>query len=143
MKILEIIKNEVINKLNENYIIDDDRFSFSQNMNNSEFYNYQSFTSDYDGKISNSNIIIQWKVTFWGNQNGIENFIIDVSDIKGQYIVYLYDKHTSELMQQSEQDISNVDWKFIINNATLSKGGSLYITKLIFDFNQNTCMVNF
>lgn len=143
MNFNDIIKEEIQNLLNEGYVMSDDRFTFNQRLNNSTFNNYESFTSEFDSKITQSDLIVTWKMSFWLNQMGVENFIIDVEKIEGNYIVQLFDKHTDELKQETPKNIQEIDWKFVIEETSLIKGGSLYISELAFDFKTNTCSVKF
>jgi hypothetical protein len=143
MKFDDIIKEEVQNFLNEGYIMSDDRFSFNQRVTNSTFYNYESFTSEFDADITESDIVVIWKVSFWLNQTGIENLIIDVENVKGTYTLQLYDKQTDEQKQETVKNVEEIDWKFVVEEASLVKGGSLYINELAFDFKTNTCIVKF
>jgi hypothetical protein len=138
-----IINEEIKKFLNEGYVMSDDRFTFNQRLNNSTFFNYESFSTEFDTDITESDILVTWKVSFWLNQMGIENLIIDVESVEGIYTLRLFDKHTDELRQETQKNIQEVDWKFVIEEASLVKGGSLYINELTFDFKTNTCIVKF
>lgn len=143
MYINEIINDEINGYLNESFSISDDRFKFSANLKNSSFYNYDSFTTEYDTDIIESDIVITWRVNFWLNKMGIENMQIEIENVDGSYLLQLYDKQTNELKQESSKNIQDTKWKYIIDDTALLKGGSLYITELNFDFKDNTCMVHF
>ena len=138
-----LIKEVLTSFLNEAYVFTNDNFSFRQQLNNSKFYNYQSFSTDFDTEITESNIIMNWKVSFWLNDSGIENFIIDPEKVEGTFNIQFYDKHTDEMKQETEKRIDEYEWKFIVNEANLIKGGSLYVSDLDFNFENNTCTVNF
>ena len=76
-------------------------------------------------------------------QNGFDNFIVDIEKITGEYILELYNKQTDKKEQSITKDISEIEWKFVVDDAALPKGGTLYVSALIFDFNANTCTVTF
>lgn len=139
----KIIKEEIQNFLNEATIMSDDRFTFKQRLNNSYFLNYDSFTSEFDSDIAESDIIVTWKVSFWLNQFGIENLIIDVERVDGTFLLQMYDKHTDQLKQETPKNINEYEWKFIVGDAVIVKGKSLYIQELQFDFKNKTCSVGF
>ena len=71
----------------------------------------------------------------------IENFIIDVTDVQGNFMLQLFDKHTMEMKQETPKNINDFEWKYVIGNANLTKNGSLYIIGLSFDFKNKTCKV--
>jgi hypothetical protein len=138
-----IIFEEIKKIISEGYVMSDDRFLFKQNLKNSYFHDYESFTSDYDVDITISDITITWKINFWLNQSGVENFIINVDNVDGTYILDMYDKQTDELISENQKNINEIDWKFLISDCQLSKGGSLYVSELDFDFKSNVCLVKF
>jgi hypothetical protein len=137
-----IVADEIKKFLNEGYIINDDNFIFNERLNNSRFTDYDTFTNDYDTQIIKSDIIVTWKISFWANEMGIENFIVEVKGVKGNYKIEMRNKQSDAVEQTVDKDINEIDWNFIIQNATLNKGGSLYITNLDFDFKNHTCAVN-
>lgn len=139
--ITKMVREELSRFLNEANIVGDDRFKFKQRVNNSTFSNYESFTSDFDSKVTASDFIISWGVSFWTNDSGIENFIIDVTDVQGNFMLQLFDKHTMEMKQETPKNINDFEWKYVIGNANLTKNGSLYIIGLSFDFKNKTCKV--
>lgn len=143
MKFNDIINEEIQGLLNEAYVMSDDRFQFNVTLTGSTFYNYESFTTEFDSDIIQSDIVVTWKVSFWLNQMGIENLIIDVEKVEGTYTLQLFDKHTDERKQETQKNIQEIDWKFVIEEASLIKGSSLYISELEFDFKTNTCSVKF
>jgi hypothetical protein len=138
-----IVENEIKKFLNEGYVMNDDRFTFKQRLNNSVFLNYETFTSDFDSKIAESDIVVTWKVSFWLNQSGIENIITNIENLEGIFNVQMYDKHTDELKQESQKNIKEIEWKYVFDEFSLTKGGSLYISALEFDFNTNICKIKF
>ena len=140
--ITNIITDEIKKMLNEGTVLSDDKLRFQQRLNNSTFNNYESFTNEFDSRVSESDIIATWKVLFWINQFGIENFIIDVEKIEGTFMLQMYDKHSDKMEQETPKNINDFDWKFVIDNASLVRGGSLYLSALSFDFKTNTCTSN-
>lgn len=146
MAVMSKLINEEIKKfLNESHIVGGDNFKFKQQVTKSTFFNYDSFTTEFDTDISGSNIMVYWGVSFWVNDWGFENFIIDIEKIEGQFILQMYDKQSDELKQETPKNINEFQWKFIIDeaNASLIKGGTLYIKDLVFDFKNKTCTVGF
>ena len=143
MGIDKIITEEIQNFLSESQIMSDERFKFKQRLNNSSFINYDNFTNDFDSDIAGSDIVVTWSISFWVNQMGIENFIVDIEKLEGVFNLELFDKHTDEKKQETPKNISEFEWKFIIDNAALIKGRSLYISALDFDFKNKTCNVTF
>lgn len=143
MNFKDIIKEEVQNILNEAFIMSDDRFHFRQRLNNSLFYGYELFTNDYDTDVTESDIIVTWKVSFWLNNMGIENLVVDVEKVEGAFTLKLLDKQTDELIEETPKNIQDFEWKFVVGDANLAKGGALYISDLTFDFKSKTCQVAF
>jgi len=141
----KIIKEEIQKFINEGYVMTDDRFDFKQRLTNSYFYGYQNFTTDFDEDIVGSDIVVTWKVSFWLNQFGIENLIIDVEKIEGYFLLELYDKQTDELKQETQKNIQDFQWKFDLDSdeVCLKKGGTLYITELEFNFKDGVCRIKF
>jgi hypothetical protein len=138
-----LIGEEIKNIINEGYVMNDDRFKFQHRVENPSFFNTNSFSADYDTDISESNITIFWNVSFWLNDFGIENLIINVEKVEGTYTLELINKQSGETEQESEKNINEIEWNFIVDDATLQKGGSLYVSDLIFDFAKKTCEVQF
>jgi len=139
MEIKKIINEEILSHNERTPIF---RFTGKAEKNPS-FYKFQAHSNDYDVDITESDISVTWRVGFWLNDNGIENFTIDVESVQGTYHVELYDKQTDELSQENDRDISEVPWKFEIWEAPLEKGGALYITDISFDFETKVCTVDF
>jgi len=142
MKSIKSIINEEIALLSESYIHSDDNFIFKQTITNSYFSNYDN-SSDYDLDIKESNILVKWRVKFWLNNFGIENFIIEVDSIEGQYVLEQYDKVSDELVNSIAKNINEIKWNFENSDVALTTNGSLYIDSLEFDFKTNTCIVKF
>jgi hypothetical protein len=138
-----IIKEEVQRFLNESYAFESDDFKFRQQITDSSFFNYDGFSTDFDSDILESNIIVNWSVGFWLNQSGIENYYIDVESVEGTYTLQLLNKQTDEVEQETEKNIAEVEWKFVIEDATLYLRKTLYVSTLEFDFKTNTCRVVF
>jgi hypothetical protein len=140
----QIIKEEIQKFLiKESYIMAGDNFNFTQPVKKVFFYNYSSFSAEYDVDVIESNISVTWQVSFWLNDMGIENFIIDVQKVEGVYVIELYDIHTDEMKQKTQKNISDDEWKFIVDEeTTLVLGKTLYVKDLEFDFKNKTCKVN-
>jgi hypothetical protein len=147
MKISNLIKEEVQNLFNERAtVVGGESFNFTQPVKSPSvgFYNYDTFTSEYDANVSESNIAITWQVSFRVNQYGIESFIINGERVAGQYKLQLHDKQSDELKQEIVKDIAEIKWKFETeNNVTLLLRKSLYVTGLDFDFKTQTCRLYF
>ena len=140
---MENLINEEIINLMEGRVYSDENFTFKQRLNNSSFFNYQSFTTEYDVDIKESDVLINWKLSFWLNDMGVENLIIDIQSVEGMFHIEMYDLQTDELVQENQKNIQDFDWKFVVDDAVLMKGGSLYVTDLNFDFKTNICSVSF
>lgn len=144
MNINSIILEEINTLLNESYVLKDDKFKFRQILTNSRFSNYDGFTSEFDTNISESSIAVNWNISFWLNESGIENLIINVDSVEGSYKVDYYNLHSDALEQETQKDIAEFNWKYFIDDeALIQKGGSLYVSSLDFDFKTNTCTVIF
>jgi hypothetical protein len=52
-------------------------------------------------------------------------------------------KQTDVLEQQTDKDIAEIQWKFIIKDAVLRMNEQLYVESLEFDFATNSCKVYF
>jgi len=141
----KIINEEIERKIiNESYVMGGDNFNFKQPVKNISFYNYSSFSTEFDVDIIESNIIITWQVSFSLNDMGIENFVIGIEKVEGVYNMEMYDKHSNELKQKTQKNIADTEWKFNINDeTTLTLGKSLYIKDLEFDFESQICRVDF
>ena len=142
MKDIKSIINEEIALLSESFIHTDDNFIFKQVITNSYFSNYDT-SKDYDLNITESNILVNWRIKFWVNNFGIENFIIEVDTIEGQYLLEEYDKISDELVNSTAKNINDIKWNFVNSDVSLTTGGALYISSLDFDFETNTCTVKF
>jgi len=81
-----IIQEEVEKVVRGNEFTDD-KLNFNQLIvyPNVEFNNYEGFTKDYDTRISDARIIVNWGISFRLNQYGIEGFQINIKGVKGQY----------------------------------------------------------
>ena len=145
MGIKNIIQEELKSILNEGYVFNDEQkqFSFMQNVKSASFQNYESFNSEFDTDFLDNDLYVNWSVSFWLNDNGIENLIINIDKVSGEFVLELRDKRTDELQQNATKNIEEFQWKYIVDEATLSKGGGLYIRDMDFDFKTNICTVNF
>ena len=145
MKINDIIQEELKSVLSEGFVFNDEKnvFKFVSNVKDSTFNGYSSFSSEFDTDITQSDLWVNWSVGFWLNKNGIENLLIEIEKVTGEYIVEMYNKQTDKEEQSITKDISEIPWKFMVDEAVLPKGGTLYISALIFDFEKNICSVTF
>ena len=143
MKIKEIINEEFKKILKEGYVMEHDNFKFRQEIKNSSFYNYQNFSNDYDIDINESDIIINWRIGFWLNDMGIENFLVQADSVEGTYNVVMLDKQSDEVAQENNKNIAEIPWKFQVTDATLRLRDTLYIESLDFDFETKLCTVTF
>jgi hypothetical protein len=143
MEIKDIIKEELQNFLHEGYVMEHDNFKFKQEIKNSGFYNFQSFSNDFDVDISESQIFINWRIGFWLNDMGVENFLVQADSVEGTYHVELFNKQSDEVEQEMDKNIAEIPWKFQIDDAELRKGGGLYVQSLEFDFETKICTVDF
>jgi hypothetical protein len=142
MELNSIINEELRNIINEGYVFKDDRFKFKQTIN-ADFYNYKSFSSDYDSEILSTPIVVNWKVNFWLNQQGIENFSIEIESVEGFYTLMFLDKQTDKPAQKTEKNIAEIEWKFQVSEPAIEYGGGLYVSAIDFDFDNKICRVNF
>lgn len=138
-----LINEEILHFLNESISMEHDNFRFRQEFNNSTFQNYEGFSTDYDTNIEKSNIVINWHVVFWLNDYGVENFIVIGDSVEGTYTINYNNKQTDAVDQTNDKDITEIDWKFVINEATLSLNSGLYVNGLDFNFKDNTCTLSF
>jgi hypothetical protein len=138
-----VINEEVQNFLNESYTMEHENFKFRQEIKNSSFYNYDNFSNDFDVDINESDIFVDWHIAFWLNDYGVEHFIVEVDSVDGTYKVGLLNKQTDEMEQENDKNIAEFQWKFIVDEATLYLGKTLYISTLDFDFKTKTCRVTF
>lgn len=143
MNIKNIIKEEFYNILAEGYVMEHDNFKFRQQLTNSTFWNFQSFSSDFDVDIKESDIFISWRIGFWLNDNGVESFIVKADSVEGTYKVILLNKQSNEVEQEIDKNIGDEPWKFQIPDANLKLNESLYIESLEFDFETKICSVKF
>jgi hypothetical protein len=137
-----IIREEVQKFVYEAALAKTDELKFVEPIN-ATFYNYESFSNDYDAKIGATKIIIHWKPVFWTNQSGIHKFNIDINGVEGMYVLNLHDKQSDELIQQTQKNIAETPWKFQVIEANLQLGGSLYVMEAEFDFKNNLCTITF
>ena len=143
MEIKDIIQEEYKQILKEGYVMEHDNFRFKQKIENPSFFHIETFSSDYDVDVIESDIYVNWRIGFWLNDMGIENFLVQADSVEGTYKVELRDKQSDEVAQEIDKNIAEIPWKFQILEATLVKGGTLYIEDLSFDFATKDCYVQF
>jgi hypothetical protein len=143
MKINEIVQQEYVKLLKESYSMEHENFKFRQEIKNSSFYNFESFSNDFDVDINESDIFITWHIAFWLNDMGIENFIVEADSVEGTYKLGFLNKQSDELEQEADKNIAEFQWKFIVDEANLHLGKTLYVDTLDFDFKTKVCRVTF
>lgn len=145
MKIKDIINEELKKVLKEGYVMEHDNFNFRQQVEPTKigFYNYENFSNDFDVDISENNIVVNWRIGFWLNDMGVENFLVQADSVEGTYKVVLRDKQSDEVTQENDKNIAEIPWKFQIYEAVLKLRDSLYVESLDFDFSTKICTVTF
>jgi len=142
MNINKIINDE-IRLISENYVYANGQFTFKSVIEQSHFFNYDNISSEYESDINDSNIVINWGIGFNPDEQGIGYMKIVIIGLEGTFSLELRDKNTDELISNTEKNIDEYKWRFIIGEANLTNGGTLYATDLQFDFKNNTCTVSF
>lgn len=143
MNINDIINEEIKKHLNESYSFEPEHFKFKQQITNPSFYNYSSFSSDHDVEIYESDIIVEWHIGFWLNEMGVENFMVHIDRVSGDYKIELINKQSDATEQEIVKNIEEIKWNFNIDDATLDLNGGLYIQSISFDFNTKSCDIDF
>ena len=144
MKINNLIHEEYVKLLKEAYSFENENLKFSQELKNSStFYNYEAFSNDFDVNVSESDIFISWRISFWLNDYGVENFVVEVDNVTGTYKMVLKNKQSDEVEQENDKNIAEFPWKFKVTEATLRLGKNLYVQSLAFDFKSKVCTVTF
>jgi len=138
----KIIQEEVQKFLNEGYAVKDDKFKFQQVIN-ADFYNYDTFTSEFDADIATTPITITWRLNFILNQQGVENFGVEVEAVDGFYMLNFLDKQTNEIRQQAQKNIADIEWHYDVVIDKMEYGEGLFVIDLDFDFKNKTCRVSF
>ena len=141
--IISII-NEQIKILNETRSYSDDNFLFKQVLRDQSnyFYNYDT-SNEYDTDITESIVIISWRITFLLNETSIEKFSIQKEKIEGHYVLEQYDKVSQEFVNSTTKSLDEIDWDVDFSEAVLYINNSLGISSLEFDFKTNKCKVKF
>lgn len=143
MDLKHIIAEELNKVITESISMEHENFKFRQNIKDSSFYRYSSFSQDFDVDITQSDIYVSWHIAFWLNDLGVENFIVVVDSVDGIYRLEMHNRQTDVLEQETDKDIKEIDWKFEVDDANLHMNDSLYVNELDFDFSTNTCRVTF
>ena len=143
MKINDIINEEYVQLLKEAYSFENENLKCRQEIKNSSFYNYEAFSNDFDVNVNESDIFINWRISFWLNDYGVENFVVEVDNVIGTYKMVLLNKQSDEVEQENEKDIAEFPWKFKVTDAVLRLGKTLYVQSLDFDFKTKVCKVTF
>lgn len=143
MEIKNIIKEEFQKILNEGYVMEHDNFKFHQKVERPSFYNYQNFSNDFDIDITETDIVVNWRIGFWLNDMGVENFLVQADSVEGTYKVALLDKQSDDVSQEIDKNIAETPWTFQVYDAKLKLRDSLYVESLDFDFETKVCTVTF
>ena len=143
MKLNDIVHEEYVKLLKESYSFENENLQFRQEIKNSSFFNYEAFSNDFDVDVNESNIFISWRISFWLNDFGVENFVVEVDNVIGTYKMVLLNKQSDEVEQENEKDIAEFQWKFKVEDAVLRLGKTLYVDTLEFDFKTKICRVTF
>jgi len=142
-KLNNVVNEEIMKFLNEGVTMEHENFKFRHELKNSVFYNYSTFSNDFDVDITESDIFINWRIAFWLNDFGVENFIVNVDSVEGIYKVVLLNKQSDEVEQDIDKNIAEFQWKFIVDEANLQLNKTLYVNQLMFDFKTKNCKVIF
>ena len=119
-------------------------FHFVQQVPKIFFYNYSSLSTEYDVDVRESNIVLTWQITFLVDSMGIQKFMIEGQKVEGPYRIELYDQHSYELKQQTQKNIQDNQWKFIVeDDVVLTLEKPLRVKDLEFDFKNNICKLSF
>ena len=102
MKLFNIINEEYVKLLKEAYSFEHQNFEFRQEIKNSSFYNYEAFSNDFDINIGESDIFVTWHISFWLNDYGVENFVVEADNVVGTYKMILNNKQSDEVEQPKE-----------------------------------------
>lgn len=143
MEIKTIIQEELQHLLKEGYVMEHDNFRFQQRIENPSFHNFQTFSTDYDVDVIESDIYINWRIGFHLNEMGVEKFIVQADAVQGTYKVELRDRQSDEVSQEIDKNIGETEWKFQILEAVLTLDNTLFIDNLTFDFQTQICNVEF
>ena len=143
MKLNDIVHEEYVKLLKESYSFENENLQFRQEIKNSSFFNYEAFSNDFDVNVGESDIFINWRISFWLNDYGVENFVVEVDNVIGTYKMVLLNKQSDEVEQENEKDIAEFQWKFKVEDAVLRLGKTLYVQSLDFDFKTKVCRVTF
>lgn len=161
MNISNIINEEIKNILTEGWVVPDEGqfFTFKQQFVHGgrweyvdpaakpqapSFTNYETFTTDYDVDVTESDITVDWQASFWVTEMGIENFSVHILGVGGQFTLEMRNRQSDAVEQESVKDISEQDWRFMpVYNNGLDVSGAFYITNIEFDFENNVCTVTF
>lgn len=140
----------LINEEIEKFVNEDwgsgNKFSFSQTFQGIEqlsFYNYQTFSDEYDVDITDGIIVLKWNLIVNVREWGVKGFDIDISEVEGTYVLNLLDKQTDEIVQETEKNIAEIDWNFITDTDGLSFDNPVYGIEMSFDFKEQKCVVSF
>ena len=144
MSIKKYITEEINNFINEGHVFDDTNFMFKDKIRNCEFAGYESYSKEHSVETGEYNISVKWKVNFWLNDSGIENFIINILGVEGDYLVVYTSKLNGEESNRSTNNISDTAWQYTIDGTPeLKLKESLYADSVVFDFRNKNCIIKF
>ncbi len=141
MKFNDIITEE-IQKFASEDTPNTDKFQFRQVVN-ADFYNYDTFSSDYDTDIATTPITVNWGLKFMLNDKGVQKLDVVINGVEGMYVLNMLDRQTDQNVQKSNKNIAEVNWSFNIIDIEIEVGFGLYVSDLDFDFKNKTCAVTF
>lgn len=151
----KVVNEEVFKFLNEGFG-ENDELGFRQTLRMRDqrtgsmrifFSNYNKFSNDYDIDVIDAFVTINWRVKLLTNKMGIEDYNIYGESVEGEFRLEMRDKQTDEVVQETDKNIAEIDWKFIVDEddefTKLTISSSLYVQELDFDFGNNTCTLGF
>ena len=138
------IKNEVIRYVSENTTQNNPYFVDVVSRGDIEFYNYNSFSSDYYISIDSRDLTVSWGINI-GQSNNPENriLLISIAKLEGVFIMYRLDKHSGSSRGAVAKDINDVEWNFTVDTSNYNFGSPLYIKSIEFDVDPKVCYIKF
>lgn len=130
-------------KINES-VSDNNGFHFVEQVTKIRSSGYDSYNSEYDSVVEIGGINLYWSLKLITSETGVDKMVISIDKLEGQYNIKSYDQQSDELVQETTNNISDIEWKFIVGNDTVLKlNGSLYVDQINLWFDKNECEVFF